>query len=112
MTAINGRRKAITARCGKCRREIITGPDANVAGINADADVDPISRTGELWAVVEGRRTYELDTAGRLHHRTAKAVIFGGVGIFSTLHSAHRCAPVPATWLAPPKARPAAVEWC
>lgn len=111
MTRVNGRRKAIWARCGKCRREIITGPDADVAGLDAAADTAAISRVGELWAVVENRPTYEMDPGGRLHYRTAKAVIFGDAGMFSSLHPAHQCAPVPAAWLAQPKAQPPAVQW-
>ena len=111
MSAVNGRRKAIWATCGKCRREIITGPDASVAGIDAVADSTAISRAGELWAVVENRPTYELDVGGRLHRRTAKAVIFGGISIFSTLHPEHRCAAFPRSWLAPPKIEPLAVGW-
>jgi hypothetical protein len=111
MTATNGRRKAITTTCAKCRREILSGPDADTCGMDAKADSAAISRTGELWAVVENRRTYELDPTGRLHRRTAKAVIFGGVGLFSSLHPEHQCAPVPAAWLAPAKHEPAAVAW-
>ena len=111
MSAVNGRRKAIWATCGKCRREIITGPDASVAGIDARADSAAISRAGELWAVVENRPTSELDVGGRLHRRTAKAAIFGGVSIFSTLHPEHRCRAVPIPWLAPPKIEPLAVGW-
>ena len=111
MTATNGRRTAITTTCAKCRREILSGPDADTCGMDAKADKTPISRTGELWAVVENRRTYELDPTGRLHRRTAKAVIFGGVGLFSSLHPEHQCAAVPAAWLAPAKPEPAAVAW-
>ena len=111
MSAVNGRRRAVETRCQKCRREIISGPDADVAGMDAKADTAAISRVGELFAVVENRVTYELDPTGRLYRRTPKAVIFGGVGKFSTLHPAHQCAAVPARWLAPAGIEPA-VEWC
>ena len=111
MTATNGRRKAITTTCAKCRREILSGPDADTCGMDAKADSAAISRTGELWAVVENRPTYELDVGGRLHRRTAKAAIFAGVGMFSTLHPEHRCAAVPRSWLSPPKIEPLAVGW-
>lgn len=111
MSAVNGRRKALRTTCAKCRREILTGPDSDVAGMDARADSAPISRTGELWAVVEKRRTYELDATGRLHRRTAKAVIFAGVPSHSSLHSDHQCAPVPAAWLAPARPQPTAVPW-
>ncbi len=111
MSAVNGRRRAVETRCQKCRRAIISGPDADVAGMDAKADAAAISRVGELFAVVENRITYERDPTGRLYRRTAKAVIFGGVGIFSTLHPAHQCAPVPVGWLAPAKTEPAG-EWC
>ena len=100
MSAVNVRRKAIWGRCGKCRAEIITGPDANLAAINAQADAVDLSARGELLAVIARREVYELDNADRLHHRTAKAIIFGPVARSSSLHPAHTCEPVPANWRA------------
>ena len=111
MSVVNGRRRALGTTCAKCRREILSGPDADTCGRDAKADSAALSRAGELWAVVENRPTYELDVGGRLHRRTAKAAIFGGVSIFSTLHPEHRCAAVPRSWLAPPKIQPLAVGW-
>jgi len=100
VSAVNVRRKAIWGRCGKCRAEILTGPDANLAAINAQADAVDLSTRGELLAVIARREVYELDNADRLHHRTAKAIIFGRVAKSSSLHAAHTCEPVPANWRA------------
>lgn len=102
MTSTIARRKALPGTCGQCRADILAGIDADTCGLSARCDPRPLTRSGELLAVVDGRRTYALDIAGRLWWR-------GRYGIRSASRepvlAEHRChAAVPDDWTLPPAA--------
>lgn len=88
--------------CRRCLTEVITGFDAPRAALLATCDPAPIGILGEVLALQDGRRTYDL-VAGKIlrrldwHIRSMPA---------STRHptlAEHRCGqPLPDTWLAPP----------
>jgi len=88
-------------RCAHCRTVILAGLDGNVLALDADVDLVPITRRGELLALVSGRVTYELSRDGRLYRRPPRRVVFGPPTSSSTVHAAHRCGePTPAEWQA------------
>ena len=90
-------------RCRRCRTLTLAGLDGNVLAMDADADLPPLTRRGDLLALVAGRVTYELGADGRLHYRSPRHVVHGPPTPSSSVHAAHRCGvPPPAEWLAPP----------
>ena len=48
-------------RCATCHQPILTGLDADRLAIQANIDWTPLDETGELQALLAGRRTYVLD---------------------------------------------------
>ena len=65
-------------RCATCRQPILTGLDADRLAIQANIDWTPLDETGELQALLAGRRTYRLErqTGGnpKLTRRAAKHI--------------------------------------
>lgn len=65
-------------RCATCRQPILTGLDADQLAIQANIDWTPLDETGELQALIAGRRTYRLErqTGGnpKLTRRAAKHI--------------------------------------
>lgn len=97
-------RKAVDTFCSRCWTHTLTGGDGDVAALNATVDNSPLTRSGELLAVISGRQVYAVDIRGALHRRdrwmlrrpSAEAVV-----------AEHRCdSPLPTAWLAPPSPRP------
>ncbi len=100
-------RTARLRRCSACRVPVLAGLDGDVLALDVDVDVVPLSRRGELSALVDGRATYELASGGRLHRRRPRQVVHGSPSGASTTHAVHQCdRPVPAAWTIPtPPAR-------
>lgn len=97
MTAGIARRRAQEGTCGTCGQPILAGVDADTCGLGARVDPAPLTRTGELLAVIDQRWTYRL-IDGRLCHRDRYAIRTGAADVLAE----HRCHhPLPATWLAP-----------
>ena len=65
-------------RCATCHQPILTGLDADRLAIQANIDWTPLDETGELQALLAGRRTYRLErqTGGnpKLTRRAAKHI--------------------------------------
>lgn len=91
------RRRAVATAC-RCQAIVLIGLDGDTCAFTATADYRPLTRTGELLAVIDGRAVYELDHGLRLHRRDrwsikspARRVVAG-----------HTCgSPLPAHWVAP-----------
>ena len=97
-------RAVIQGRCQRCRADVLLGYDADTAALLAVVDNAPLTRSGELLAVVAGRLTYRLDIAGHLHHRRWLRIKTPAVG--QTL-AQHRCGEaIPSHWRQPPKPQP------
>ena len=83
--------------CHKCGAHIRSGLDADALAFVARVDDDPVTRQGELLAILNGRRTYSLE-GGRLHRRELHHLQAPARAPYVE----HRCwEPFPATWLAP-----------
>lgn len=99
-------RRAVDTFCAECWTYTLTGGDADRCALNATVDNSPLSRTGELLAIIAGRQVYALDRAGALHRRDRFSI--RAESHREPVLPAHRCgAPIPAAWLAPPLPRPA-----
>jgi hypothetical protein len=62
--ATGATRRARARRCEQCRQPVMRGIDADWAGSVVDCDPTPVSALGEVMALVDGRRTYELRYLG------------------------------------------------
>jgi hypothetical protein len=57
--------RSLTAGCCRsCKQPVVRGLDADVAGIPATCDPEPIDQAGELLALVAGRATYTVRHIG------------------------------------------------
>ena len=89
-------RACIPARCRRCRADILVGLDSHLLALTATTDPAPLSRTGELLAVCQGRRVYSLDLNRWLNYRDAWRLAQPARG---TVVAEHRCGEhIPATW--------------
>lgn len=82
--------------CPHCQAYVLTGLDADTAGIPVTVDREPVDSLGEALAVLQGRQTYERRNGsytegrgGRLEQRTASS-IRRRVGVHP-VHAEHRC---------------------
>lgn len=90
-------RNSTSHQCRKCGAHIRSGLDADVLAFVARVDDDPVTRQGELLAILNGRRTYSLE-GGRLHRRRLHHLQAPARAPYVE----HRCwEPFPAAWLAP-----------
>ena len=97
-------RRAADTICAPCWTYTLAGIDADVAGLPVAVDNFPLSRQGELLAVVAGRAVYALDIRGELHRRDRWALRRPSK---EPVLAEHRCGqPLPAAWLAPATPRP------
>lgn len=95
------RRRAIPSTCA-CGAAVLHGVDANVAGFTATADSRPLTRTGELLAVIQGRAVYDLDSRPSLHRRRAWHIRGNPPTPYRPVVAEHRCGqPLPDAWIAP-----------
>lgn len=51
--------------CPQCRQPTHHGPDAPNLGIPTRTDTTPLTRAGELAALLDGRKTYEISRTPR-----------------------------------------------
>ncbi len=77
--------RAIEGQC-RCGLLILAGLDE---GISVKVDATPVDRSGELAALLDGRKTFAL-VAHELVHRHPGRIRFGLTG--SSVHVEHRCA--------------------
>lgn len=105
-------RKAKPRRCRRCGRGVLSGLDGDVLAFDVDADPIALTPSGEVGALLAGRRTYALRTAGRPEldrrlspHRSAEAVVVPEHDCGWTTPTAWR-APAPRTAPAPPTTTP------
>jgi len=90
-------RVASQSACHKCGAHIRSGLDADALAFVARVDDDPVTRQGELLAIISGRRTYSLE-GGRLYRRELHHLRTAARAPYVE----HRCwEPFPANWLAP-----------
>lgn len=102
-------RRAAATECGTCWAQTLTGVDADTAALRAVVDNWPLTRTGELLAVVAGRATYSLDLTGALHRRDRWSIRRQPR---QPVYAEHRChQPLPLAWCAPAPT-PVAVTAC
>lgn len=98
-------RAAAATYCQRCWTYTLTGLDADRCALVAVVDNSPLTRTGELLAVLAGRQVYSRDLAGALDRRDRFALRSPSR---DPVHASHDCAtPLPASWLAPPPPPPA-----
>lgn len=100
---LDNHRRATWADC-TCGARVLAGVDADRCAFNAAVDNSPLTRRGELLAVVAGRRTYEL-ADGRLYRRDRWSIRSTPRG---AVLAEHDCTPIPAGWRLPPAPRPPA----
>jgi hypothetical protein len=92
-------RPAVSVECRNCRQMILAGVDGPVAGLGAFVDDIPLTRSGELLAVLSGRRTYVVGIRGDLSRRDRWMI---RTAARDRVLPEHRCGdPVPYPWRAP-----------
>lgn len=90
-------RVASQSACHKCGAHIRSGLDADALAFVARVDDEPLTRQGELLAIVNGRKTYSLE-GQRLYRRDLHHIKRPA----DTVHAAHRCwEPMPLAWIKP-----------
>jgi hypothetical protein len=57
-------RSAKAVRCRTCRRSVLRGISADWGGLSVDVDPAPLSRLGEVLALLADRATFELRWLG------------------------------------------------
>jgi hypothetical protein len=60
-----GSRGARVVCCRNCAAPVFRGLDADLMALEVTLDVRPVNAAGELAALIEGRRTYELSWIAR-----------------------------------------------
>lgn len=91
----NGTSRRLQIRsCHQCRTTVLAALDADICAFDIQADPDPVGRLGELLAVADGRRSYDvIDTAGRLELEYRRAIHIGSRRRCPVVVE-HRCAVV------------------
>ena len=90
-----------THPCRKCSQPVITGLDAPRAGFLVTVDPCPLSLVGEVQALTDGRRTYDL-VAGKIRRRLDWHIRAMPASTRHPTLAEHRCGqPLPDAWLAP-----------
>lgn len=101
-------RKAQLRRHRDCGLPTLLGLDADRCALEATCDLGELTPAGEVHALLDGRRTYELNARGELLARTRYDIARRPAGDRVTVLAEHRCAtPIPATWCVPAPPRPA-----
>lgn len=90
--------------CSKCGAHIRSGLDDDACALSVRVDDEPLTRNGELLAILAGRKTYMLvqDRLYRRDHWSIRKAAEYPV-------ADHRCwEPLPLQWLQPPPPPPPA----
>lgn len=90
-------RRAVLGTCPRCHAPVLRGPDNRAAAIAATVDIHALTRRGELLAVIDSRKTYEIHQ-GRLFYRDTWRLRRQASGHVLIQHT---CQPIPDTWIAP-----------
>lgn len=94
-------RKAQLRTHHPCGIPTLRGLDADVCALEAVVDLGELSTVGEVHALLDGRRTYELNRRGELRDRRHYDIARRPAGTVTVLAD-HRCAsPIPAAWCVP-----------
>lgn len=104
--------RTVRARTCKCGAAVLVGLDADWLAIQTTLDAHPLDNVGELLAVLQGRRTYDLRrTSSRGSHgremdeRNAWRIA-NPWAMPWPVHTEHRCGqPLPAAAAKPPTVR-------
>lgn len=103
-------RRAQLRRHKPCGIPTMRGLDSDVCAFEVSCDLGELTAIGEAMALLEDRRTYELNIRGELVYRDRYAITARPAGGRITVLADHRCTqPIPATWCKPtprPAARP------
>lgn len=92
-------RSAVDVYCPKCRQPTLVGLSDDRAGYNVRVDPWPLTRGGELLAVVDRRTTFGRDRDGSLHRRCRWQI---RATADRPVLAEHRCSsPLPFGWRAP-----------
>jgi len=85
-------------QCHKCGAHIRSGLDGDALAFVARVDDEPLTRQGELLAILNGRKTYSLE-GQRLYRRDLHHIKKAA----EVVHATHRCwEPMPVGWTKPP----------
>lgn len=99
-------RRAQLRTCRTCGTPTLTGLDADRAAVTITVDAYPLTALGEVWALRDGRRTYELRN-GQLDPRTRWNIPNRPPAPHRTVLTTHRCHhPIPPEYHRPPSPRP------
>ena len=100
-----GRRAALRT-CRTCGTPTLTGLDADRAALTITVDATALTPAGEVWALQDGRRTYELRN-GQLDPRTRWNIPDRPPSPNRTVLTTHTCHhPIPPEYHRPPSPRP------
>ena len=100
-------RRAHIRTCPTCKQPTLTGLDADRCALTATVDPYPLTPHGEVWALSDGRHTYQLQH-GQLEPRTRWNIPGHPPGPDHTVLTTHRChQPIPTQHRRPPAPRPA-----
>jgi hypothetical protein len=91
------RRRYVETNCRTCQQPILVGPDNDTCALNATCDTSQLNRTGELLAIIDGRKTYQIE-GQRIHRRDRWQINTEAAHVVAE----HRCHnPTPRHWHAP-----------
>ena len=94
--------------CHTCAAPVLTALDANRCALTVTLDPYALTPAGEVWALQDGRRTYQL-TNGQLNPRDRWNIPGRPPGPDHTILPSHRChQPTPHQHRQPPTPTPAA----
>lgn len=102
MTAITGANRRASIRVHSCHAPILAGLDADVAALSVAVDPYPLTPLGEVEALRDSRRTYDLRQM-RLDRRDHWTIPGHPPSPRHPVVAEHRCGhPIPDDWKAPP----------
>lgn len=96
-------RRARLRPCRRCGADTLVGLDADQCAFERHVDPEPLSALGEVLAVLEGRKTFNLARQGVgyvLHPRPSRYIAANPAGIDKGVEDVlrqHRCQPRPLT---------------
>lgn len=104
---VTGAHRRASIRVHSCHAPILAGLDADVAALSVAVDPYPLTPAGEVEALRDHRRTYDI-TDMRLDRRDAWTIPGHPPSARHPVLAEHRCGhPTPDDWKAPPAPAPA-----